>query len=170
MSKIFLVGMMGSGKTTCAKKWAGAVNANAYDLDALIEEEEGCTISGIFAQKGEDYFRKKESELLRTFAQKDNFILATGGGAPCYYDNMQWMNEHGTTIWLNVSSGVLFSRLKHAREHRPLLRSLDDDALKEFINKKMAEREAFYSQAQHIFTDKEITKKHFKKLFDNDDK
>ena len=160
--KVFLIGMMGVGKTLYSGKWAKVINATAYDLDDMIIEQERMSITEIFAQKGEDYFRKKEAELLRSFADKDNFILATGGGVPCFYDNMQWMNENGITIWLNELPDILYGRLKHAKAHRPLLKDLDDEALRAYLDKKMTEREPYYSQAKYIFTGKEIATQKFK--------
>ena len=153
---------MGVGKTLYSGKWAKVINATAYDLDDMIIEQERMSITEIFAQKGEDYFRKKEAELLRSFADKDNFILATGGGVPCFYDNMQWMNENGITIWLNELPDILYGRLKHAKAHRPLLKDLDDESLRAYLDKKMTEREPYYSQAKYIFTGKEIATQKFK--------
>ena len=156
--------MMGVGKTLYSGKWAKVINATAYDLDDMIIEQERMSITEIFAQKGEDYFRKKEAELLRSFADKDNFILATGGGVPCFYDNMDWMNTHGITIWLNEDINILYGRLKHAKAHRPLLKDLDDIALKAYLDNKMTERTPFYSQAKYIFTGKEISTKNFEEI------
>lgn len=152
---------MGAGKTLYAGKWSKVINADAYDLDDRIIEEEGMSITEIFNQKGEDYFRKKEADLLRSFAGKDNFILATGGGAPCFYENMHWMNQNGITIWLNELPKILYGRLKQAKAHRPLLKDLDDVALRIYLDKKMTEREPYYSQAKYIFTGKEISTKKF---------
>ena len=152
---------MGAGKTLYAGKWSKVINADAYDLDDRIIEEEGMSITEIFNQKGEDYFRKKEADLLRSFAGKDNFILATGGGVPCFYENMHWMNQNGITIWLNELPKILYGRLKQAKAHRPLLKDLDDVALSIYLDKKMTEREPYYSQAKYIFTGKEISTKKF---------
>ena len=152
---------MGVGKTHYSAKWAKIIGAKAYDLDDVIIEQEGLSITDIFAKKGEDYFRAKESELLRSFAGKDNFILATGGGAPCFYENMHWMNQNGITIWLNELPKILYGRLKQAKAHRPLLKDLDDVALSIYLDKKMTEREPYYSQAKYIFTGKEISTKKF---------
>ncbi len=156
--------MMGSGKTTHSGKWARKAGLQAYDLDAMIEEQEGMSVSDIFALKGENYFRETEKNLLQSFAQKDNFILATGGGVPCFFDNMEWMNNHGITIWLNEDINILYGRLKSAKAHRPLLKDLNDKALKEYLDNKMTEREPFYSKAKYIFTGKEISIKNFEEV------
>ena len=156
--------MMGSGKTTHSGKWARKFGLQSFDLDEMIVEQEGMSIAEIFAIKNENYFREKERELLHSFKEKDNFILATGGGAPCFYNNMDWMNTHGITIWLHEDINILYGRLKHAKAHRPLLKDLDDIALKEYLDNKMTEREPFYSKAKYIFTGKEISIKNFEEV------
>ena len=156
--------MMGSGKTTNSGKWARKAGLQAYDLDAMIEEKQGMPIGDIFALKGESFFRETERNLLHTFGKKDNFILATGGGVPCFFDNMKWMNNQGITIWLNEDVNILYGRLKRAKAHRPLLKNLNDKDLKEYLDNKMTEREPYYSKAKYIFTSKEISIKNFEKV------
>ena len=147
--KIFLIGMMGSGKSFCSKKLAKKLKIAAYDLDKLIEMTEDISIAEIFEEEGEEYFRKEESKILRWFDEKKNFVLATGGGTPCFHKNMEWMNENGITIWINEPINVLVERLKKEKEHRPLIKDLSDDKLASFLTNKLAERTPFYSMATH---------------------
>lgn len=170
MNRFFLIGMMGSGKTSYSKKWAKKFNLTAYDLDNMVEACEQMTINEIFTKKGEAYFRKLETDILKTFAEKDKFILATGGGVPCFHNNMQWMNENGTTIWLHENLEILYGRLKKAKMHRPLLKDFNDAELKSYIYNMLKEREYFYSMAKHTFKDKDISHHTFKKLIEEDDK
>jgi shikimate kinase len=163
MVKIFLVGMMGSGKSYCAKRLAKKLKTISYDLDNLIEILEEKTISEIFEEDGEEYFRKQESLLLRWFSEKKSFILATGGGTPCINNNMEWMNENGITIWLNEPVELLVKRLAKEKEHRPLIKDLTDEQMSDFLTKKLDERKPFYSLAKHtieysLMDDKELIK------------
>lgn len=148
VSGIFLIGMMGSGKSYWCTQIAEKLKYNVYDLDNLIELDEEKTIAEIFAENGEEYFRKAESKMLQSFVEKKSFVLATGGGTPCFHDNMQWMNEHGLTVWLDEPVDVLAERLKPEKKHRPLIKNLSDDELKNFLSKKLAERKPFYEQAK----------------------
>ena len=147
--KIFLVGMMGSGKSFCAKKLAKKLKVPVYDLDNIIEITEDMTIAEIFEEEGEDFFRKLEAQVLRWFGEKKTFVLATGGGTPCFHKNIEWMNNNGITIWLNEPINTLVERLKTEKEHRPLIKDLSDEELSTFLTNKLAERTPFYSQAKH---------------------
>ncbi len=109
--KIFLIGLPGSGKTTLGKRLAEKLNLTFVDLDLEIEKKEGKTVQEIFAQKKENYFREIESKTLRGFCSSNNdFVMSTGGGAPCFYDNMTLMNQSGTTIFLHVSAAQIIRR------------------------------------------------------------
>jgi len=147
--KIFLVGMMGSGKSFCAKKLAKKLKVPVYDLDNIIEITEDMTIAEIFEEEGEDFFRKLEAQVLRWFGEKKTFVLATGGGTPCFHKNIEWMNNNGISIWLNEPISTLVERLKTEKEHRPLIKDLSDEELSTFLTNKLAERTPFYSQAKH---------------------
>ena len=118
--KIFLIGMMGSGKSYWTKKLSKKLKCGGYDLDNVVEINEEKTIAEMFEQDGEEYFRKAEAKVLRWFGEKKTFILATGGGTPCFHDNMNWMNKHGITIWLDEPIEILVERLKPGKELRPL--------------------------------------------------
>src|SRR5438309_12108249 len=111
---------MGSGKTFLGKQLAELISYEFIDLDESMEKDEGASIAAIFSSKGEAYFREKESLLLKSLLQNKNAVIATGGGTPCFYDNMKWMNEYGVAVYLKLSSEILFQRLKPEINHRPL--------------------------------------------------
>ena len=161
--KIFLVGLMGSGKSYWTKQLAKKYKTGGYDLDYLIEVKEEKTIAEIFTEDGEEYFRKVESTVLKWFAEKKTYVLATGGGAPCFFDNMAWMNKQGVTIWLDEPLPVIAARLAPEKAHRPLIAKLSDSELLAFLEKQRAERFPFYSAAQIHLQDETITSDSFKK-------
>jgi len=161
--KIFLVGLMGSGKSYWTKQLAKKYKTGGYDLDYLIEVKEEKTIAEIFTEDGEDYFRKAESTVLKWFAEKKTYVLATGGGAPCFFDNMAWMNKQGVTIWLDEPIAVIAARLAPEKAHRPLIANLSDSELISFLEKQRADRLPFYSAAQVHMQDQTITSDSFKK-------
>lgn len=162
--KIFLIGMMGSGKSYWAEKLKKKLKITAYDLDSLIEMMEEKTVAEIFEEDGEEYFRKAEAKMLRLFAEKKQFILSCGGGTACYHDNMKWMNKNGITIWLDEPVEILTKRLLKEKDHRPLIRNLDDRSLKEFLNRKLQERATFYSEATYRLNEENINEKSFTKI------
>jgi shikimate kinase len=145
--KVFLVGFMGSGKSTLGKKLSELMNVSFIDLDNRIEESEGKSVSEIFKERGEEYFRNLEAEALRKTSRIRNAVIATGGGAPCFYDNMEWMNENGVTVYLKAEAGELYHRLLKERETRPLLAHLGDVALFDYIMSSLAHREPYYALA-----------------------
>lgn len=147
---IFLIGFMGSGKTYWGKIWAQQLGLDFYDLDAVIEEKEGRSVAVIFEKEGEPYFRTKETIALQQFSDIKNAVLACGGGAACFNDNMQWMNEHGTTVYLSASPQYILSRVKEGKSKRPLISKLNEAELLFFIEQKLKEREPFYNQAKLI--------------------
>lgn len=150
--KIFLVGLMGCGKSYYAKLLSSKLKIGGYDLDFLVESNEEKTISEIFKEDGEECFRKKEAEILRWFAEKKDFVTATGGGTPCFHNNMEWMNEQGITIWINEPVDVLVNRLKTEKEHRPLISGLTDSKLKFFLKNQFKVRMEFYNKASIIIS------------------
>lgn len=160
--KIFLIGLMGSGKSYWTKQLAKKLKVGGYDLDFMVESHEEKTIAEIFAEDGEDYFRKAETKILRWFADKKTFVLSTGGGTPCFNDNMNWMNKQGITIWIDEPVEVLVQRLLPEKAHRPLIASLSDGELLQFLKTKLEERRPFYSMAKvHLegeINEKEIIK------------
>ena len=162
--RIFLIGMMGSGKSYWAERLKKKLKLPAYDLDALIEMMEEKTVAEIFREDGEEYFRWAEAKMLRLFAEKKQFILSCGGGTPCYDDNMKWMNKHGITIWLDEPVEILAERLAKEKSHRPLIKDLDNSHLKEFLNKKLQERIEFYNQATSRLNGRNISDSGFTKI------
>lgn len=157
--KIFLIGMMGSGKSFWKQRLSAKLKTGGYDLDSIIESVEEKTISELFEEEGEISFRKTESKLLRWFGEKKTFVLATGGGTPCFHQNMEWMNQQGITIWLDEPVDVLVERLLPEMAQRPLLKNLSIQELHSFIQNKLVEREPFYSQAKKKLTGAEINLK-----------
>ncbi|WP_298738921.1 shikimate kinase [uncultured Chitinophaga sp.] len=155
--KIFLIGFMGAGKTYWGKQLAEHWNLPYYDLDEVIVAEEEMAVSDIFATKGEDYFRERESAILRGLVLQDSFLISCGGGTPCFQDNMDFMNENGITIWLNPSVPIMVERLQRKKYKRPLIQDLADEDLTAFIEKKMAERLPFYQQSQYIIDSDHIS-------------
>ena len=147
--RVFLVGFMGCGKSTKAKQLASRLNCSVIDLDAVIVAEQGKTIAAYFAEHGEAAFRKLESNTLKNYDYPETCVVATGGGLPCFFDNMEWMNANGKTIYLQMMPSQLVSRL-HNREKRPLLKGMDDEQLLAFVEMKLTERNAFYTQAQLV--------------------
>ena len=149
MKNIFLVGMPSSGKSTLGRQLAKAIGYKFVDMDELIERHENQTIPEIFKWNGENHFREVESKILKQFSPNQKLVIATGGGVPCFFDNMEWMNENGTTVYLQMEPAQLVSRL-HNRQKRPLIRDMDDEQLLAFINMKLAERNPFYYKAKLI--------------------
>lgn len=151
MVRIFLIGYMGAGKTTLGKAFARSMNLSFIDLDWYLEERFHRTVSELFAEKGEDGFRLLEQKCLHEAGEFEDVIIATGGGTPCFFDNMDYMNSQGTTVFLDVSIDVLFIRLTIAHQNRPILQGKTDDELRTFIQTSLARRADFYGKAQHVF-------------------
>jgi shikimate kinase len=147
---IFLVGFMGCGKTTWAKKLAAKLECDFIDLDHVLEEQAGMTIAEFFSSFGEDAFRELESKVLKQTPYPANAVISTGGGLPCFFDHMQWMNAHGKTIYIKLSPKTLADRLERGKAKRPLLHDKHGEQLVAFIADKLAERESFYMQATFI--------------------
>ena len=152
--KIFLVGYMGSGKTTIGKLIAKDLKLNFVDLDKYIETSEKMTISELFQSKGEIYFRKKEYLYLKEIlSSQNNFILSTGGGTPCYGDNMNTIvTATDNNFYLKVSLPNLVERLSKEKSKRPLIKNTSDDDLQEFIGKHLFERSFYYNQSKNVIT------------------
>jgi shikimate kinase len=150
--KIFLVGLPGSGKSTLGKQLAHSLAIPFVDLDLAIEKAEKRKIAEIFKNAGEDYFRKVESELLNKWAVSDtDYLMATGGGAPCFFDNMQKMNGAGITIFLDVPPMEIAQRISASDSNdRPLFIKMNLDVLKDQIETLRTRRLPFYKQAKHV--------------------
>ena len=147
--KLFLIGYMGCGKSSLGRKIAKACGVEFYDMDSMIEQREGASVSDIFHFAGEEYFRDKERALIEEFGSIEGDMgISTGGGAPTWRDNMERMNAIGTSVYLRRTARQIASRLSpHGRYKRPKLRGLNDEELVAFMTQNMAEREPFYSRA-----------------------
>ncbi|MEZ4959478.1 MAG: shikimate kinase [Saprospiraceae bacterium] len=145
--RIYLIGFMGAGKTSVGQSLAEKLHLEFIDIDAFIKARAHNEIPDIFAQQGEMGFRTWEAECLRLTGQTNHAIIATGGGAPCFFDNMEWINGNGLSIYLKVPANELFRRLSKEREKRPLISGLSDEALNEYIASKLQDRSFFYEQA-----------------------
>lgn len=145
--KIFLIGFMGCGKSTLGKKLATKLGYDFIDLDQVLEDHIASSIGDYFAAHGEEAFRALESKLLKEHNYPSNCVVATGGGAPCYFDNMEWMNNNGTTLYIEMPPIALAKRLEKGKEKRPLLRDMSEEQLIKFIETKLEERDRFYKRA-----------------------
>lgn len=151
--KIVLLGYMGSGKSTLAQLLAENLKLDVIDLDAYIVEREGMSISALFENKGEIYFRLQESKYLKEILGHENdLILSLGGGTPCYADNMEVIKNRSLSFYLKASIDTLCTRLRNEKDQRPLIASLKEDQLKEFVAKHLFERRNFYEQATRTIT------------------
>ena len=151
MKRIYLIGYMGSGKTTLGKAFACAAGMQFIDLDWYIEERMHRTIRELFAERGESGFREVERNMLYEVGEFENVVISVGGGTPCFFDNMDYMNRQGMTVFLDVNTDVLFRRLRVATQQRPILQGKTDEELREFIGKTLTNRMPHYQKARYTF-------------------
>lgn len=151
MKRVFLIGYMGAGKTTVGKELSEKMGLSFVDLDHYIEGRYHKTIGRLFEEKGEKDFREIERKMLYEVAMFEDVLVSTGGGAPCFFDNMNFMNSAGTTVYLKVSPGELVKRLEPAKHTRPVLKGYSGENLKNFIAINLQKREFYYNQASVIF-------------------
>jgi shikimate kinase len=156
MKRIFLIGYMGAGKTTIGKELARRMKLSFVDLDAHIEARYHKTISRLFAEKGENEFRKIEQRILHEVSMFENVLISTGGGAPCFYDNMDFMNRSGQTVYLKVSPGELTKRLELVKHTRPMLDGRCGEELLSFVSDTLERRNFYYMQATVVFDVEEM--------------
>jgi shikimate kinase len=154
--KIFLIGYMGSGKTTAGKKLASRLGYTFIDHDELLVQKMGKSIQDIFDEEGEDKFRELEHHMLVSLMAKDNVVISTGGGTPCHYENMDLMNRNGLTIYLKMSAETLVNRLRNAKTDRPLISGKSAEELYSFIVTHLENREPFYAEAQYKVKAKDL--------------
>lgn len=148
---LFLLGFMGSGKSYWGRRLADHLGWALTDLDAAIEVGEGATVADLFAERGEAAFRELERHYLHQLADADSHtVVSTGGGTPCFFDNLQWMQQHGRTVYLATSVPVLAERLWSERTHRPLLANVSALDFQDFIEKRLEARRVWYEQADEI--------------------
>lgn len=144
---VYLIGYMGSGKSTAGKKLATRLHMDFIDLDAELEQRAGISISEWFAQKGETDFRNAEKQLLTDFSTKKQLVIATGGGAPCFANNLELMKSSGVVVYLDMEVNQLVSRLKSGQAERPLIAGKSPEELTDFITGHLEERKPYYEQA-----------------------
>lgn len=149
MNRIFIIGYMGAGKTTVGKALAKELNIEFYDLDWYIEARMRKTVKQIFDEQGEEGFRRIENNMLHEVGEFENVIVSCGGGTPCFFDNMDFMNRQGETVYLKATPEVLYGHLKMGKTVRPLLLNKTPEEVQVFIKEQLLKREAFYTKAKH---------------------
>ena len=149
--RIILIGYMGAGKTTIGRALAQRLGIPFYDLDWYIETRRHRSVAQIFAEIGEEGFRQIEHNLLHEVAEFEDVIISCGGGTPCFFDNIDYMNRQGQVVYLKATPEVLIRHLQMGRTERPLIKGKDPQQLADFINEQLARREAFYLQARYHF-------------------
>ena len=148
MDRIYIVGYMGAGKTTAARRLAQRMGWEVVDTDALFEEKYKISVNDFFNKYDEPLYRKLESEVLKATESLDHVVVSTGGGTACFFDNMDWMNQHGLTVFLRISPQAAVDRVIHSRHKRPLVEGKSEEELTEFVNQHYASRLPFYEQAR----------------------
>lgn len=151
MTRILIIGYMGAGKTTLGKVLAKDLGLPFYDLDWYIESRMMKTVPQLFAERGEEGFRKVEHNMLHEVAEFEDVVISCGGGTPCFYDNIEYMNAQGDTVYLKASPEVLYAHLQMGKVERPLLKNKTREEMQAFIKEQLAEREKYYTKARHIF-------------------
>lgn len=150
MIRVILIGYMGAGKTTVGKELAKSLGVTFYDLDWYIESRMRKSVKQIFDEGGEEKFRRIEHNMLHEVAEFENVVISCGGGTPCFYDNMEYLNQQGETVYLQSQPEVLMQHLKMGKGVRPLLLNKTQEEIKEFITAQLKEREQFYLKAKHV--------------------
>ena len=151
MNRILLIGFMAAGKTTLGKALAKELGLQFIDLDHYIESRYHCSVSQLFAERGEEAFRQIERNMLHEVAEFEDVIIATGGGTPCFFDNMDYMNSKGVTVFLEAAVDVIHTRLTIARIQRPLVKGKSAEELRAYIAEMLDYRMPYYSRATHTF-------------------
>ena len=158
---------MGSGKTHWGRLLSEKLGIRFFDLDEQVTEHAGKSIPEIFAAEGEEQFRLLEKDVLHIITEShDNFVMACGGGSPCYFNNIEYMNTAGTTVWINTPQDTLHKRLVVEKDKRPLIKDLTDEQLRNFIQKKFSDRRIYYEQADIAIDEEPVQlEKLIEKLF-----
>ena len=154
--KIFLMGYMGSGKSTVGKKLARKLQLDFLDLDTYIENRTGKKIAQLFDSEGEKQFRSLENKSLKELLYKDNIVIALGGGTPCFHNNIKLINKNGISVYLDIKAETLVKQLSKEKNKRPLIRGMNNNKLKLFIKINLEKRRMFYSQAHYIIKEKKM--------------
>ena len=154
--RIYFIGFMGSGKTYWGRQLSEKLNVPFFDLDEKIVEDAGQPISEMFKMHGEEYFRVREKDVLHLLSEKHKtFVMACGGGTPCFYNNIDYLKKSGIVIWLSTSTETLFNRLIKEKDHRPLISNYSDNELKSYIIKKYSSRKIYYRQANFVINEEQ---------------
>ena len=159
---------MGAGKTTVARRLANHIGWEVADTDAMFEEKYRISICDFFNKYDEPLYRKLESEVLKSTADLENVVISTGGGTACYFDNMDWMNQHGLTVFLRISQKAVVDRLLHAKRKRPLAEGKSEAELTEFVTRHYTERLPFYEQAKITVKAEDFDLENFVKQIENE--
>jgi len=166
--KIFLIGLMGSGKTFLGREVAKYASLPFLDLDAEIEKQEGQSVSNIFSTKGEEYFRTIEAASLRTCNEEEEFVMATGGGTPCFHNNMDFILQAGTSIFIDTPMGEILARLSGTQKSsRPLLHNLSDGEIEKVLVNMRENRLLFYKRADFTINGATATAKNILQLINS---
>ena len=150
MKRVILIGYMGSGKTTVGKALSKETGMMFYDLDWYIESRRRKTVAQIFAERGEEGFREIERYMLHEVAEFEDVIISCGGGTPCFFDNMDYLNQQGDVVWLKADPEVLYKHLLMGKTERPLLKGKSPEELMAFIRGQLEQREPYYAKARHV--------------------
>lgn len=162
--RIYLIGYMGCGKSTLGRRLSKYLNLQFIDMDHYIEERNYKTIPQIFAEEGESEFRKKERKALEELSEFTDVVIATGGGAPCFFDNIDLMNKTGKTIYLNIDPKILADRLLKSKNERPLIKGKSREELVVFIDDTLKKRNVFYDLAKFQITERDIDLEELKEI------
>lgn len=162
--RIYLIGYMGCGKSTLGRRLSNHLGLQFIDMDHYIEERNCKTIPQIFEQEGEAEFRNKERKALEELSEFNDLVIATGGGAPCFFDNIEVMNKTGKTVYLNISPGILADRLLSSKTERPLIKGKSREELIAFIDETLRKRNEFYKQAQFQITEPDFDLEALRKM------
>jgi shikimate kinase len=147
---------MGSGKTYWGRQLSTKLNIPFFDLDEKIVEDDGRPVSQIFAEDGEEYFRKLERDVLHLISEShETFVMACGGGTPCFFNTIDYLKKKGIVIWISCSTECLYQRLSKEKNKRPLISSLPDDQLRSYIIRKSSSRKIYYQQATIIINEED---------------
>ncbi|WP_297099252.1 shikimate kinase [uncultured Draconibacterium sp.] len=155
--RVYLIGYMGCGKSRLGRLLSEHMGVQFVDMDDYIEERNCKTVPQIFADHGEDGFRERERKALEELAEFTDIIIATGGGAPCFFDNIDLMNKTGKTVFLNIDPAILADRLMNSKTERPLIKGKSREELVAFIDETLKKRKQFYSQAQFEITEPDFS-------------
>ncbi|MGI6222694.1 MAG: shikimate kinase [Prevotella sp.] len=150
MNRIIIIGYMGAGKTTIGRALSRTIGVPFYDLDWYIQQRMRRTVKQLFEERGEEGFRKVEHNMLHEVAEFEDIILSCGGGTPCFFDNMDYLNQQGETVYLKAEPDVLYGHLKMGKVVRPLLLNKTPDEVQAFIRQQLVAREPYYSKAKHM--------------------